>query len=127
MYFFSNVTNTIKKLPFNWKTEKSRCFGRKCFRNSNRNRKLKSKNDSFSEFTGRTKKLRKWIKTFFFRARINFFEIRGREIFLARPGPDRLLPYLLLLLLLFPPWGKLIARLSPENCSSIFTITASQD
>ena len=65
-------------------------------------------------------------QNFFFRARINFFEIRGREIFLARPGPDRLLPYLLLLLLLFPPWGKLIARLSPENCSSIFTITASQ-
>ena len=65
MYFFSNVTNTIKKLPFNWKTEKSRCFGRKCFRNSNRNRKLKSKNDSFSEFTGRTKNFGNGSKLFF--------------------------------------------------------------
>ena len=122
MYFFSNVTNTIKKLPFNWKTEKSRCFGPKMFPKLEPKSKIEIEKWLHFWIYRKNEKLRKWIKTFFFRARINFFEIRGREIFLARPGPDRLLPYLLL----FPPWGKLIARLSPENCSCIFTITASQ-
>ena len=52
-------------------------------------------------------------QNFFFRARINFFEIRGREIFLARPGPDRLLPYLLLLL--FSPMGQINRAAFPRK------------
>ena len=81
MYFFSNVTNTIKKLPFNWKTEKSRCFGPKMFPKLEPKSKIEIEKWLLFWIYRKNEKLRKWIKTFFFEPELIFSKFEAGKYF----------------------------------------------